>query len=228
MLKRTIGRLGEPVIRSSVHLAMKIMGKQFVMGTTIDEAVERAKEAETKGYVYSYDMLGEGARTMRDAERYYDAYMNAIHALGKAANGRGPVKSPGISVKLSAIHPRYEFTHSDRVISELIPKLKTLALTAKQYDIGFTVDAEEADRLDISLDIIEAVFSDPDLGDWQGFGLAVQAYQKRAIFVIEWLEELARRVGRKMMVRLVKGAYWDSEIKNTQVDGFRRLPSFHP
>lgn len=226
VLKRTIGRLGEPVIRSSVHIAMKIMGKQFVMGTTIDEAIERAKETETKGYVYSYDMLGEGARTMKDAERYYDSYSTAIHALGKAANGRGPVKSPGISVKLSAIHPRYEFSHSGRVIEELIPKLKALALLAKHYDIGFTVDAEEADRLDISLDIIEAVFSDADLGDWQGFGLAVQAYQKRAIFVIEWLEALARRVGRKMMVRLVKGAYWDSEIKSTQEDGLDDFPVF--
>ena len=226
VLKRTIGRLGEPVIRSSVHYAMKIMGKQFVMGTTIDEAIERAKETETKGYVYSYDMLGEGARTMADAQRYFDSYMQAIHALGKAANGRGPIKSPGISVKLSAIHPRYEFTHRERVISELVPKLKELALAAKQYDIGFTVDAEEADRLDISLDIIETVFADPDLGAWQGFGLAVQAYQKRAIFVIEWLEELARRVGRKMMVRLVKGAYWDSEIKSTQVDGLEDFPVF--
>jgi RHH-type proline utilization regulon transcriptional repressor/proline dehydrogenase/delta 1-pyrroline-5-carboxylate dehydrogenase len=226
VLKRTIGRLGEPVIRSSVHLAMKIMGKQFVMGTTIDEAIERAKETETKGYVYSYDMLGEGARTMHDAQRYYDAYMNAIHALGKAANGKGPIKSPGISVKLSAIHPRYEFTHSDRVFSELVPKLKSLMLAAKHYDIGFTVDAEEADRLDISLDIIEAVFSDPELGDWEGFGLAIQAYQKRAIYVIEWIEALARRVGRKMMVRLVKGAYWDSEIKITQEGGLDDFPVF--
>jgi RHH-type proline utilization regulon transcriptional repressor/proline dehydrogenase/delta 1-pyrroline-5-carboxylate dehydrogenase len=226
VLKRTIGRLGEPVIRSSVHLAMKIMGKQFVMGTTIHEAIERAKETETKGYVYSYDMLGEGARTMHDAQRYFDAYMNAIHALGKAADGKGPIKSPGISVKLSAIHPRYEFTHSARVFDELVPKLKALVLTAKQYDIGFTVDAEEADRLDISLDIIEAVFSAPELEQWEGFGLAVQAYQKRAIYVVEWVETLARRVGRKMMVRLVKGAYWDSEIKITQESGLEDFPVF--
>ena len=152
--------------------------------------------------------------------------MNAIHAIGKAANGRGPVKSPGISVKLSAIHPRYEFTHKDRVMAEIVPKLKELALAAKKYDIGFTVDAEEADRLDISLDVIEAVFSDEDLGNWQGFGLAVQAYQKRAIFVIEWVTELATRVGRKMMVRLVKGAYWDTEIKTTQQDGLEHYPVF--
>ncbi|WP_417669292.1 bifunctional proline dehydrogenase/L-glutamate gamma-semialdehyde dehydrogenase PutA [Pseudoalteromonas tetraodonis] len=226
ILKKTIGRLGEPVIRKSVNFAMKIMGKQFVMGRTINEAIERAAEKEQKGYVYSYDMLGEGARTMKDAKRYFDSYMNAIHAIGKAANGRGPIKSPGISVKLSAIHPRYEFTHRERVMEEIVPKLKELALAAKKYDIGFTVDAEEADRLDISLDVIEAVFSDDDLGDWQGFGLAVQAYQKRAIFVIEWLTDLATRVGRKMMVRLVKGAYWDTEIKTTQQDGLDYFPVF--
>ncbi|NOU52398.1 bifunctional proline dehydrogenase/L-glutamate gamma-semialdehyde dehydrogenase PutA [Pseudoalteromonas sp. JBTF-M23] len=226
VLKKTIGRLGEPVIRKSVNFAMKIMGKQFVMGQNIDEAIERAADKEQKGYVYSYDMLGEGARTMADAERYFKSYMTAIHAIGKAANGRGPIKSPGISVKLSAIHPRYEFSHRDRVMSEIVPKLKELALVAKKYDIGFTVDAEEADRLDISLDIIEAVFSDDDLGDWQGFGLAVQAYQKRAIFVVEWLANLARRVGRRLMVRLVKGAYWDTEIKTTQQDGLNHFPVF--
>ena len=226
VLKRTIGRLGEPVIRKSVQFAMKIMGKQFVMGRTIEEAITRAKPKEQKGYAYSYDMLGEGARTMKDAERYFDSYMEAIHAIGKAANNRGPIKSPGISVKLSAIHPRYEFTHRERVMSELVPKLKALALAAKSYDIGFTVDAEEADRLDISLDIIEAVFSDNDLGNWSGFGLAVQAYQKRAIFVIDWLRQLTENVGRKMMVRLVKGAYWDTEIKSTQQDGLTDFPVF--
>ncbi|MGB0842413.1 MAG: bifunctional proline dehydrogenase/L-glutamate gamma-semialdehyde dehydrogenase PutA, partial [Pseudoalteromonas shioyasakiensis] len=226
VLKKTIGRLGEPVIRKSVNFAMKIMGKQFVMGRTIDEAIERAADKEQKGYVYSYDMLGEGARTMKDAERYFNSYMTAIHAIGKAANGRGPIKSPGISVKISAIHPRYEFTHRERVIAEVVPKLKELALAAKSYDIGFTVDAEEADRLDISLDVIEAVFSDDDLGNWNGFGLAVQAYQKRAIFVVEWVAELARRVGRKLMVRLVKGAYWDTEIKTTQQDGLDHYPVF--
>ena len=226
MLKKTIGRLGEPVIRKSVNFAMKIMGKQFVMGRTIDEAIERAADKEQKGYVYSYDMLGEGARTMKDAERYFNSYMTTIHAIGKAANGRGPIKSPGISVKISAIHPRYEFTHRERVIAEIVPKIKELALAAKSYDIGFTVDAEEADRLDISLDVIEAVFSDDDLGNWNGFGLAVQAYQKRAIFVVEWVADLARRVGRKLMVRLVKGAYWDTEIKTTQQDGLDHYPVF--
>jgi RHH-type proline utilization regulon transcriptional repressor/proline dehydrogenase/delta 1-pyrroline-5-carboxylate dehydrogenase len=226
ILKRTVGRLGEPVIRKSVQFAMKIMGKQFVMGRTINEAIERAVEKERKGYAYSYDMLGEGARTMKDADRYFESYMTAIHTIGKAANCRGPITSPGISVKLSAIHPRYEFSHRDRVMSEIVPKLKKLALAAKDYDIGFTVDAEEADRLDISFDIIEAVFCDPDLGDWNGFGLAVQAYQKRAIFVIDWLRQLTEKAGRKMMVRLVKGAYWDTEIKTSQQDGLPHFPVF--
>ncbi|WP_116363942.1 bifunctional proline dehydrogenase/L-glutamate gamma-semialdehyde dehydrogenase PutA [Parahaliea mediterranea] len=226
LLKKTMGRLGEPVIRASVRYAMQIMGTQFVMGTTIDAAVERAKEEEAKGYRYSYDMLGEGARTMADAERYYASYMNAIEVIGRAAAGRGPVDSPGISVKLSAIHPRYEFGQRERVMRELVPRLKALALAAKAQDIGFTVDAEEADRLDLSLDIIEAVFSDPELNGWEGFGIAVQAYQKRGIFVIEWLRELTLRVGRRMMVRLVKGAYWDTEIKLAQVEGEHDFPVF--
>ncbi|WNO60113.1 bifunctional proline dehydrogenase/L-glutamate gamma-semialdehyde dehydrogenase PutA [Rheinheimera sp. MMS21-TC3] len=226
VLKRTCGRLGEPVIRQAVRYAMQIMGEQFVMGTNITAALERATKLESKGFRYSYDMLGEGARTMADADRYFASYMNAIDTIGKAARGRGPFSSPGISVKLSAIHPRYEFAKRDRVMAELVPRLKSLVLAAKAYDINFTIDAEEADRLDFSLDIIEAVFSDPDLGDWQGFGLAVQAYQKRGFHVIEWLRDLTVRVGRKMMVRLVKGAYWDSEIKVCQVEGFAGFPVF--
>lgn len=226
LLKRTCGRLGEPVIRQAVRYAMQIMGSQFVLGTTIDKALTRATEMEAKGFSYSYDMLGEGARTMADADRYFEAYMLAIHAIGKAANGRGPIKSPGISVKLSAIHPRYEFTHLERVQQELVPRLKQLALAAKSYNIGFTVDAEEADRLDMSLDVIGTVFSDADLDGWEGFGLAVQAYQKRGIHVIEWLRELTVKVGRKMMVRLVKGAYWDTEIKLSQVEGLDDFPVF--
>jgi RHH-type transcriptional regulator, proline utilization regulon repressor / proline dehydrogenase / delta 1-pyrroline-5-carboxylate dehydrogenase len=226
LLKKTIGRLGEPVIRKAVRYAMKIMGTQFVMGHNIDGAIERAIETEAKGYTYSYDMLGEGARTMKDADRYFDSYMTAIDAIGVAAKGKGPQKSPGISIKLSAIHPRYEFSHRDRVIEELIPRLKKLALAAKAYDIGFTVDAEEADRLDISLDIIEAVFLDKDLDGWNGFGIAVQAYQKRGLHVIEWVRQLTQQAGRQMMVRLVKGAYWDSEVKETQVEGFNDFPVF--
>ncbi|MCG7531628.1 bifunctional proline dehydrogenase/L-glutamate gamma-semialdehyde dehydrogenase PutA [Psychrobium sp. MM17-31] len=226
VLKRTVGRLGEPVIRKAVRYAMKIMGTQFVMGRNIGEAVERAVEQEAKGYTYSYDMLGEGARTMADANRYFDAYVGAIHAIGKAANGRGPQPSPGISIKLSAIHPRYEFSHRERVIEELTPRLKELAILAKGYNIGFTVDAEEADRLDISMDIIEAVFLDKDLDGWDGFGIAVQAYQKRAIFVIDWVRELTQKAGRQMMVRLVKGAYWDSEVKISQVECLEDFPVF--
>ena len=226
MLKRAVGRFGEPVIRKAMRIAMKIMGQQFVMGENIEDATERAQKKETKGYVYSYDMLGEGARNMEDAQKYYKAYVDAIHVIGDKAKGRGPRTSPGISVKLSAIHPRYEFTNRQRVLDEIVPKLKELALLAKQYDIGLTVDAEESERLDISLDIIEAVFLDDDLGDWNGFGLAVQAYQKRAIFVIEWLRKLTEQTHRKLMVRLVKGAYWDSEIKNAQSDGEPHFPVF--
>lgn len=225
-LKKTLGKVGEPVIRKAMNIAMKVMGQQFVMGETIESAVQRAEEKERKGYVYSYDMLGEGARTQKDADEYYDAYAQAIKVIGKAAKGKGPRRSPGISVKLSAIHPRYEFTHRDRVMAEIPPKLKELCLLAKQFDIGLTVDAEESERLDISLDIIEQVFSDPDLNDWNGFGLAVQSYQKRAMFVIDWLRELTEKVGRKMMVRLVKGAYWDTEIKNAQKDGLEHFPVF--
>jgi RHH-type proline utilization regulon transcriptional repressor/proline dehydrogenase/delta 1-pyrroline-5-carboxylate dehydrogenase len=208
---------------------MKIMGKQFVMGENIKAATERAAIKEQQGYVYSYDMLGEGARTMTDADRYLKAYADAIDAIGKVAMASGkndPRKVPGISIKLSAIHPRYEFSHKGRVMEELVPKLKTLCLQAKQYNIGLTIDAEESERLDISLDVIEAVFTDSDLGDWQGFGLALQAYQKRAIFVVDWLRDLTLRTNRKMMVRLVKGAYWDTEIKNAQKDGLNHFPVF--
>jgi RHH-type proline utilization regulon transcriptional repressor/proline dehydrogenase/delta 1-pyrroline-5-carboxylate dehydrogenase len=229
LLKRTVGRLGEPVIRKSMNFAMKIMGKQFVMGETIVAATERAAAKEQQGYVYSYDMLGEGARTMADADRYFKSYEQAIATIGAVAVASGkndPRKVPGISVKLSAIHPRYEFTDKARVMAEIVPKLKTLCLQAKQFNIGLTVDAEESERLDISLDVIEAVFSDNQLADWHGFGMALQAYQKRAIFVVDWLRELTLRVNRKMMVRLVKGAYWDSEIKNAQKDGHQHFPVF--
>jgi len=229
LLKKTIGRLGEPVIRTSMNFAMKIMGKQFVMGETITAATERATTKEQQGYVYSYDMLGEGARTMADANRYLKAYQDAIDVIGASAVKSGkndPRRVPGISIKLSAIHPRYEFTHQSRVMDELVPKLKALCLRAKKYNIGLTVDAEESERLEISLDVIEAVFTDNELGEWQGFGLALQAYQKRALFVVDWLRELTLRTNRKMMVRLVKGAYWDTEIKNAQKDGLTHFPVF--
>jgi RHH-type proline utilization regulon transcriptional repressor/proline dehydrogenase/delta 1-pyrroline-5-carboxylate dehydrogenase len=229
LLKKTIGRLGEPVIRKSMNYAMKIMGNQFVMGETIKAATVRAATKEQQGYVYSYDMLGEGARTMADADRYFNSYQDAINAIGAVALASGkndPRKVPGISVKLSAIHPRYEFTNKARVMTEIVPKLKALCLQAKSYNIGLTVDAEESERLDISLDIIEAVFSDIELAGWNGFGIALQAYQKRAIFVVDWLRELTVRVERKIMVRLVKGAYWDTEIKNAQKDGHKHFPVF--
>ncbi|KLN60621.1 integrase [Kiloniella spongiae] len=226
LFQRMVQKSGEPVIRKAVRQAMKILGRQFVMGRGIKEALDRAVDDEKKGYRYSYDMLGEGARTMPDADRYFEAYRTAIAEIGKAAAGRGAINSPGISIKLSAIHPRYEFTHRSRVMSEVVPRLKKLALDAKRYDIGLTVDAEEADRLEISLDVLEAVSGDPDLKGWNGLGLAVQAYQKRAPFVIDWLADMAHRHGRRLMVRLVKGAYWDTEIKLAQEEGQEGYPVY--
>ncbi len=226
VLGRLVARSGEPVIRQAVTQAKRILGKQFVMGRDIDEALERAKALEKRGFRYSYDMLGEAARTMRDAERYDGAYREAIAAIGKAAAGRGPIDSPGISVKLSALHPRYEFAQAARVMAELVPRLAALARAAKEVDIGFTIDAEEAERLDLSLDVIEAVSADPALAGWNGFGLAIQGYQKRCLPLVDWLADMARRHDRRLMVRLVKGAYWDSEIKWSQERGLPGYPVF--
>ena len=225
-LRRLVQGSGEPVIRRAITQAMRILGRQFVMGRTIAEALERARPEEKRGYRYSYDMLGEAARTMADAERYFEAYRGAIAALGNAAAGRGPLEAPGISIKLSALHPRYEFAQRRRVLDELAPRLAALARDAKAADIGLTVDAEEADRLELSLEVIEQVSGDPALKGWDGFGLAVQAYMKRAPHVIDWLADLARRHGRRLMVRLVKGAYWDTEIKLAQVGGLTGYPTF--
>ena len=225
-LGRLAARGGEPVIRAALTQAMRILGQQFVMGRTIDDALRRAAESEARGYRYSYDMLGEGARTRAGAERYFDAYRGAVAAIGQAAGGAGPIAGPGLSVKLSALHPRYEFTQRDRVMRELLPRLKALALAAKAVDIGLTVDAEEADRLELSLDLFEAVSGDPALAGWRGLGFAVQAYQKRAGFVLDWLAETARRHKRRIMVRLVKGAYWDTEIKHAQEQGLDGYPVF--
>lgn len=225
-LKKLAASKGETVIRKSALQAMKILGRQFVMGRTIDEAVKRARASEKQGYRYSYDMLGEAARTAADAARYLQSYQTAIDAIGAAAKGAGPIKGPGISIKLSALHPRYEFAKKDRLMAELTPKVLALALQAKKYDLGFTIDAEESRRLDISLDIIEAVFADPQLAGWEGFGLAVQSYQKRAPYVIDWLADLAKRHRRRIMIRLIKGAYWDSEIKDTQERGLSDYPVF--
>ncbi len=219
VLRRIVRRSGEPVIRQAVTQAMRILGKQFVMGRSIGEALERAEPMEAKGYRYSYDMLGEAARTQADADRYLASYEAAIASIGKAAKGRGPIQSPGISVKLSAIHPRYEHGKRKRVMAELVPRLVTLTEAAARHGIGFTVDAEEADRLELSLDIIAAVSAAPSLKGWDGFGLAVQAYQKRAAAVVDKLQEIARDSRRRLMVRLVKGAYWDSEVKRAQERG---------
>ncbi len=225
-IRNLIARGGEPVIRKAINRAMRILGRQFVMGRTIKEALERARSSEARGYTHSYDMLGEAARSQADAERYMRAYTEAIDALGKVARGRGPEAAPGISIKLSALHPRYEVAQGEQVMAELVPRLRTLAVAAKAYDIGFTVDAEEADRLDLSLAIIEAVSGEPKLAGWNGFGLALQAYQKRAFKVIDWLADLCRRHQCRLMVRLVKGAYWDAEVKRAQERGLDGYPVF--
>lgn len=225
-LGKLVARSGEPVIRTALKGAMRILGKQFVLGRTMAEALELARSAETRGYRHSYDMLGEAAYTAADAQRYFDSYAMAIALIGKAAQGRPVEDAPGISVKLSALHPRYEIAQIDRVRAELIPRVLTLAKQAAQLKIGFTIDAEEAERLDLSLDVIEALARAPDLAGWDGFGLAVQAYQKRAMPLLRWLDALAAETGRKLMVRLVKGAYWDSEIKRAQERGLAGYPVF--
>jgi RHH-type proline utilization regulon transcriptional repressor/proline dehydrogenase/delta 1-pyrroline-5-carboxylate dehydrogenase len=225
-LKRLVGRAGEPVIRLAVRQAMRIMGHQFVMGRTIEEALDRSAQKDNAAYRYSYDMLGEAALTAADAERYHKAYKDAIDALGR----RGPFDSvlvaPSISVKLSALHPRYEVAKRARVHAELIPKLLELAVLAKENGIGMTVDAEESERLELSLEVIGVVFAHDSLAGWNGFGLAVQAYQKRCPFVIDWLADSARKAGRRWCVRLVKGAYWDSEIKRAQEQGLVGYPVY--
>ena len=225
-LTRLIGRGGEPLIRKGVDLAMRMMGEQFVTGQTISEALANSRRMEAKGFRHSYDMLGEAAMTAEDAERYRVSYEQAIHAIGKAAGRRGIYEGPGISIKLSALHPRYARAQRERVMAELLPVLKDLVLLARRYDIGLNIDAEEADRLELSLDLLEAICHDRDLAGWNGIGFVVQAYQKRAPFVLDWLIDLGRRTGRRLMVRLVKGAYWDSEIKRAQVDGLEGFPVF--
>jgi RHH-type proline utilization regulon transcriptional repressor/proline dehydrogenase/delta 1-pyrroline-5-carboxylate dehydrogenase len=225
-LKRLIGRAGEPVIRLAVRQAMRIMGHQFVMGRTIAEALDRAAEKENRPYRYSYDMLGEAALTQPDAERYFRAYQDAIAALGARGPYADVLDAPSISIKLSALHPRYEVAKRARVHAELTPKLLDLARLAKRHGIGLTVDAEEADRLELSLEVIAAVHADASLAGWDGYGLAVQAYQKRAPFVIDWLAEQAAKTGRRFCVRLVKGAYWDSEIKRAQEGGHAGYPVY--
>ncbi|MGO1072349.1 bifunctional proline dehydrogenase/L-glutamate gamma-semialdehyde dehydrogenase PutA [Lysobacter sp. CA199] len=226
--KRLVGRVGEPVIRLAVRQAMRIMGHQFVMGRTIGEALSRSKKGDNANYRYSFDMLGEGALTTKDALRYQQAYRDAIHAIGKSGSylQADVFATPSISVKLSALHPRYEHAKRERVFAELTPRVLELAQLAKSYGIGFTIDAEEADRLEMSLDLIAAAYSDKSLDGWEGYGLAIQAYQKRAPEAIDFIADLARKTGRKIPVRLVKGAYWDSEVKRAQVDGQQGYPVF--
>jgi RHH-type transcriptional regulator, proline utilization regulon repressor / proline dehydrogenase / delta 1-pyrroline-5-carboxylate dehydrogenase len=225
-LGRLIARGGEPIVRTGVDLAMRMMGETFVAGQTIGEGLRNARRLERRGFLYSYDMLGEAATTAADAARYRKAYEDAIDAIGAASNGRGPIAGPGISIKLSALHPRYRRSQIDRVTAELLPTLKSLALRAKSHNIGLNIDAEEADRLDISLDLLEALCFAPELEGWDGIGFVVQAYGKRCPFVIDWLVDLARRSGHRLMIRLVKGAYWDSEIKQAQVDGLDGYPVY--
>ncbi|MGF1640181.1 MAG: bifunctional proline dehydrogenase/L-glutamate gamma-semialdehyde dehydrogenase PutA [Rhodospirillales bacterium] len=226
MLRRLVARSGEPLIRKAMIQAMRIMGRQFVMGRTIEEALARARDSERSGFLHSYDMLGESAHTARDAERYFDAYLHAIAAVGRENAGRGPIDGPGISIKLSALHPRFEFAQRNRLAGELVPRVRELALRAEAAGIGLCLDTEEADRLEMTLDVFEAVFADPRLARWEGFGLAIQAYQKRAAPLIDWLAALARRGGRRLSVRLVKGAYWDAEIKRAQEQGLAGYPVF--
>ncbi|ELY5869897.1 trifunctional transcriptional regulator/proline dehydrogenase/L-glutamate gamma-semialdehyde dehydrogenase [Cronobacter sakazakii] len=225
-LNRIIGKSGEPLIRKGVDMAMRLMGEQFVTGETIAEALANARKLEEKGFRYSYDMLGEAALTAADAQAYMVSYQQAIHAIGKASNGRGIYEGPGISIKLSALHPRYSRAQYDRVMEELYPRLKSLTLLARQYDIGINIDAEEADRLEISLDLLEKLCFEPELAGWNGIGFVIQAYQKRCPFVIDYLIDLATRSRRRLMIRLVKGAYWDSEIKRAQMEGLEGYPVY--
>ncbi|MFN5722276.1 MAG: bifunctional proline dehydrogenase/L-glutamate gamma-semialdehyde dehydrogenase PutA, partial [Betaproteobacteria bacterium] len=218
-LTRLVGKGSEPLIRQGVQLAMQMLGEQFVTGETIEQALERAREMEALGFSYSYDMLGEAALTDGDARRYLAAYEHAIRAIGTASAGKGVIAGPGISIKLSALHPRYSRAQHGRVMRELFPRVLGLAELACHHRIGLNIDAEEADRLDLSLDILQALCTAPSLSGWQGVGFVVQAYGKRCPFVIDFIVDLARRSARRVMVRLVKGAYWDSEIKRAQVDG---------
>ncbi|WP_416547141.1 bifunctional proline dehydrogenase/L-glutamate gamma-semialdehyde dehydrogenase PutA [Limnohabitans sp. DCL3] len=225
-LTRLMGKGSEPLIRQGVQLAMLMLGAQFVSGETVKAALQHARALEAQGFRYSYDMLGEAALTEADAQRYMRAYVDAIHAIGKASNGQGVIQGPGISIKLSALHPRYSRAQHQRVMAELLPRVLQLTELAKQYDLGLNIDAEEADRLDISLDLLEALCLAPSLQGWHGIGFVVQAYQKRCPLVIDFVVDLARRTGHRLMVRLVKGAYWDSEIKRAQLDGQSDYPVY--
>ncbi|MEL6747392.1 MAG: proline dehydrogenase family protein, partial [Pseudomonadota bacterium] len=227
VLHSAVRRLGEPVIRAAVSRAMQEMGEQFVLGQTIEAAMKRAAKWEEQGFTYSYDMLGEAAMTAGDASDYYAAYEAAIAAIGARAHNSDVRNSPGISIKLSALHPRYEETNRERALAELVPRVVALAGQARAAGIGLNIDAEEADRLELSLDVIAATLEAlPSNDTWDGFGVVVQAYGRRAGDVIDWLTAMAERDNRRLMVRLVKGAYWDTEIKQAQVGGAADYPVF--
>ncbi len=226
LIQGFVQRMGEPVIRSAVIQAMKILGNQFVLGRDIEEAVKNARREEKQGFTYSYDMLGEGARTEADAKRYRAAYAEAIAVLAERATAGNVRDNPGVSVKLSALHPRYETAKRERVMTELVERVLALALMARGANMGFNIDAEESDRLDLSLDVIAAVLADRRLAGWDGFGIVVQAYGLRASPTIDWIAALAESLDRRVMVRLVKGAYWDTEIKRAQVLGLSGFPVF--
>src|SRR6187455_3704974 len=224
IVESVVKRLGLPTVRLATRQAMRLLGSHFVLGQTIEEALSRA--GSHREFRYSFDMLGEGARTAADATRYFKAYADAIAAIGARAGNAALPARPGISVKLSALHPRYEAVSRDRVLDELTPRVLELARAAKGHDLNFTIDAEEADRLELSLEVIGRVLPDPSLAGWDGFGLAVQSYQKRAGAVIGWLDDAAHALGRRLMVRLVKGAYWDTEVKRAQERGLADYPVF--
>jgi len=226
VLRRIASSAGEPVVRTAMRQAMRIIGHQFVMGRTIDEALDRAARKRNRRFRFSYDMLGEAALTGQDAERYFDAYADAIRSIGKAGGNQGMHAAPGISVKLSALHPRYQFSQYRRVMAELVPKVIELCKAARSAGIALTIDAEESHRLELSLDVFERVFRDPALDGYDGLGLALQAYQRRAFDVVAFVTSLARAVGRRIPVRLVKGAYWDTEIKSAQELGLASYPVF--
>ncbi|MEM5313601.1 bifunctional proline dehydrogenase/L-glutamate gamma-semialdehyde dehydrogenase PutA [Paraburkholderia sp. JHI869] len=225
-LTRVVRKGGEAVVRAGVAYAMRMLGKQFVTGQTIEEAIGAAKGRESGGYRYSYDMLGEAALTDEDAQAYFESYRHAIEAIGKDAQGRGPIDGPGVSVKISGLHPRYELAQRDRVLAELYPRLLELAQLAKKYGIGFHLDQEESARFELTLEMLELLCNDPSLRGWNGIGISLQAYQKRGHAVADWIVALARSTGRRINIRLVKGAYWDTEIKLAQDAGLQGYPVF--
>lgn len=224
--RRVLKRLGEPVVRAAIAKAIALIADQFILGADIESAEKRGREYVEKGFCYSYDMLGESALTDYDAKRYCASYAKAIRYIAQYCNSRDCRDNPGISVKLSAIHPRYQATHKNRIMAELVDTTFFLALLARGANMGFNIDAEESDRLDLSLDVVEQVLAKPELAGWEGFGIVVQAYSQRALPVIEWAYALTEKLERKIMLRLVKGAYWDTEIKRAQVLGLSNFPVF--